>query len=54
LLPLLLGFLDAQIISQAETQLSVDATDQFAGRLKMCADLKTELVNVWRQSHPTS
>lgn len=51
LYPLLLGFLDAQIVSQAESQLSADATAQFAGRLQMCATLKAELANVWRQSH---
>ena len=52
LFPLLLGFLDAQIVANAEAQLSSDATAQFAGRMKMLADLKAELANVWRQSHP--
>jgi hypothetical protein len=51
LFPLLMGFLDSQIVSQAEAQLSSDATQQFAGRLQMCATLKAELANVWRQSH---
>lgn len=50
--PLLLGFLDAQIVAQAETKLSTDAAEQFAGRLTMCATLKAELTNVWAQSHP--
>jgi hypothetical protein len=52
LFPLLLGFLDAQIVAAAEAQLSSDATAQFAGRLKAFADTKAELANVWRQSHP--
>lgn len=52
LFPLLIGFLDAQIVANAEAQLSSDATAQFAGRMKMLADLKAELANVWRQSHP--
>ena len=51
LYPLLLGFLDAQILSQSSVALSPEALAQWAGRVNMCSDLKGELCQLWRQSH---
>lgn len=51
LYPLLLGFLDAQIVALADAKVSADAAQQFVGRQNMCADLKQELRSLWLQSH---
>lgn len=51
LFPLLLGWLDAQIVAQADGRVSEDMAAQFIGRLNMCADLKQEWRNVWLEAH---
>lgn len=51
LYPLLLGFLDQQMVSQCSAVLDQDSIAMFAGRVKMCADLKEELGRVWLRSH---
>jgi hypothetical protein len=51
LLPLLLGFLDAQIVAQAESRVSPELAQQVIGRANMCADLKLEILRLWREAH---